>query len=58
MANANEQLDLFTREQKVCSVCQKGFWGWRNDKKCILCLSPMEDAIADGAMLKEQVGGD
>lgn len=46
MASANEQLDLFTRKRMPCLICERPFWGWPNDKKCILCRSPMEDALS------------
>lgn len=65
MANANEQpeqLDLFTRKRKACLVCGSQFWAWHNDKKCILCRSPMEDAmsidITYGQMRKESASDD
>ena len=34
------------REHKPCMVCKHKFWGWPVDRKCILCRSPMEDAIS------------
>lgn len=41
MPNANDK-----RKHKPCSVCKGRFWGWSIDKKCILCRSPLEDAIS------------